>query len=345
MPRFFLLALFALVFCACAKAPVVDSVPVSTPPQNHYLLHLTATVPEGTGTVYVAGSLPVLGGWSPNHFAMEGTGTRREATIEVPAGVTIEFKLTAGSWDLEALAPDGTIPQNTVIEMTRNTEYSILVPAFGSRAAIEGSSAQDPERFAKEIAEFEQHDLESPPPPDAVLAIGSSSMRYWHDTIANDLAPLPIIPRGFGGSTLNDVLYFTDRIVLPYAPRAILLYEGDNDLTNGVTPEEFIEQFHAFVDRVNESLPETHIYTLAVKPSPSRWELWPRFAKTNELLAKACAENPRLTFIDIATPMLTDGGKPGHDLFRDDLLHMNEKGYAIWTATVRPVLLKDLAGK
>lgn len=195
-----------------------------------------------------------------------------------------------------------------------------------------------PERFEKHIKKFEEQDQKKPQPEGAIVCVGSSSMRGWHWSIKKDLAPLTLIPRGFGGSNMNDVLFFMDRIVTNYKPRAILLYEGDNDMAAKNTPEEFLAKFNEFVTKVHKVLPETRIYVLAVKPSISRWKIWPQMKKSNELLKAACDKNDLLTFIDIATPMLGEDGKPKPEIFKKDNLHMNRAGYDIWTNAVKPVL-------
>ena len=103
---------------------------------------------------------------------------------------------------------------------------------------------RSPAKYEKAIRAFERKDKDSPPPAGAVVCIGSSSMRMWHDRIREDLSPLTLIPRGFGGSTMHDLLHYTDRIVLPYKPRAIVVYEGDNDVAKGVSPAEIQQTFH-----------------------------------------------------------------------------------------------------
>jgi len=196
-----------------------------------------------------------------------------------------------------------------------------------------------PGRFEKEIKAFEAADQKAFPPAGAILCIGSSSMRMWHPTIKEDLSPLTVIPRGFGGSTMSEAVYVADRIVTPYKPRAVVLYEGDNDIGSGIEPELVRDTFIAFVKKVQASLPDVRIYVLSVKPSFLRWKLWPKMQTTNRLLAEACAKGSRLTFIDVATPMLDAQGYPRKELFKADNLHMTRAGYELWRDAVKPVLL------
>jgi lysophospholipase L1-like esterase len=198
----------------------------------------------------------------------------------------------------------------------------------------------NPARFDNAIAQFEGEDRNNPPPAGAVLCIGSSSMRMWHDMIEQDLAPLKLIKRGFGGSNMNDVLHYADRIVLPYKPRAIVLYEGDNDAAKGIPAAKILETFRALVAKVHAAQPDCRFYVLPAKPSPSRWHLWPAMQEANNLIAGECAKDGRMTFVDIASPMLSADGTPIPELFKKDQLHMNRAGYEIWRNTLRPVLHK-----
>ena len=209
--------------------------------------------------------------------------------------------------------------------------------------AVEGDMAAeypDPERYRGDIEAFLASEAESPPPAGAIVAVGSSSIRRWHGRIAADLAPLAIIPRGFGGSTMADVRHFLEELVLRHRPRAVLLYEGDNDVAWGLRPEQILAQFDAIDAAVRERLPETRIYILAVKPSISRWHLWDRMQAVNQRLASRAEADPRLSFIDIATPMLNEAGEPRPQIFVADQLHLNDAGYDIWREAIRPVLTK-----
>ena len=220
--------------------------------------------------------------------------------------------------------------------MIRPTFAIVVLAALSSTASAE---YPDPERYRGAIDAFLAADAESPPPHGAIVATGSSSMRGWHGRIAEDLVPLTIIPRGFGGSNMHDVRYFLDELVLRHRPRAVLLYEGDNDIAAGATPEQILGHFDAIVAGIHESLPETRIYILAVKPSIARWHLRETMRTTNAMLADRAAADARLTFIDIATPMLNDAGEPRPQIFVADNLHMNGAGYDTWREVVRPILV------
>ncbi len=192
------------------------------------------------------------------------------------------------------------------------------------------------------IAGYEQSDTENPPGAGQVVFIGSSSIVHWQ-TLADDMAPLPALRRGFGGSATRQATHYVDRIVAPYDPRAVVLYEGDNDIAFGMSADCVPRDMQAFVAKVHETDPGLPIYVLAVKPSIARAHLWPESVRANEMIAALADENPDVTYIDVATPMFDEEGALMKDLFVADGLHMNSSGYAIWTETVRPVLLADLS--
>ncbi len=201
--------------------------------------------------------------------------------------------------------------------------------------------AQSPEnsrsaRWEKSIAAFEEKDRTSPPPHNAVLFVGSSSIRFWD--VKKSFPDLEVINRGFGGSELADSVRFADRIVLPYEPRTVVLYAGDNDLASGKTPEQVAEDFRQFAKVVNERLPKARIIFLSIKPSPARWKLVDKSRTANELIAGQCKADPRLKFLDVGTSLLGADGKPRPELFRQDGLHLNAKGYEIWASLLKPHL-------
>lgn len=224
--------------------------------------------------------------------------------------------------------------------------FPIAALAFTGQVSAETQEKAypDPARFEERILKFEQADANQMPPPGAVVCVGSSSMGGWHKHIAEDLTPLTVIPRGFGGSNFNDLMFYSDRIVLKYRPRAILVYEGDNDTAHGIAPEKTATMFASFVSKVHEDLPDCRIYFLAIKPSISRWKIWPEMEKANRLIEAQCRSDDRLNYIDIASGMLGDDGTPRPEIFLDDNLHMNRKGYEGWRDAVRPVLVAQEAG-
>jgi lysophospholipase L1-like esterase len=201
----------------------------------------------------------------------------------------------------------------------------------------------DPSAWESAIRKFEARDRLKPPPPDVIVFTGSSSITFW-STLEQDMNPLPVINRGFGGSRLNDVVYYAPRLVVAYRPRAVVLFAGTNDLAGSKpkTAQEVYEGYRAFIDVVHAALPDTSIYYISITPAPSRWKHWPIVQEANRLICAHAAADPRLHFIDLTDVILGPDGKPDRSLFRIDRLHPNKKGYAAWTAAIKPVLLADL---
>jgi lysophospholipase L1-like esterase len=203
---------------------------------------------------------------------------------------------------------------------------------------------EDPTFWKGQIKAFELLDKENKPPDGSILFIGSSSIRYWK-TLEEDMAPLQVLNRGFGGSRISDVIHYTDRIVFPYKPKTIVFYAGENDLsglfyTTKKTPEEVRENFQIFCDTVHVQLPEVPIYFISIKPPKRRKNLWPAMQRTNSLVEDLFNSSELLHYIDIVPHMLDEEGNPRKDLFRWDGIHMNDLGYEIWTFVIRDILMQ-----
>jgi len=207
----------------------------------------------------------------------------------------------------------------------------VTTPAAGPAASI------DLDRFAREIAAFDSADRVGPPAPDGIVFVGSSTIRLW-STLADDFAGLPVLNRGFGGSTFPEALHYLQRTVVRYHPRTVVVYEGDNDLASGRTPQQVADDYRAFVRGVRDSLPNARIIFLAIKPSPSRWKFESQRREANRLVSAIVATDPNQSFVDVGTPMLAPSGRPRAELYRADSLHMTPAGYAIWRSTVAPIL-------
>jgi lysophospholipase L1-like esterase len=203
--------------------------------------------------------------------------------------------------------------------------------------AISGVAQAQTNRWEKDIATFEVQDRTNPPPKGAILFIGSSSIRLWK-TLAEDLPEHKVINRGFGGSQIADSVQFVDRIVVPYEPKQIVMYAGGNDINAGKNPEQVAGDFKAFVAKVHAKLPKTRIAYISIAPNPARWAQVDQVKQANELIREFTGTDKRLEFIDVFRHMLGEDGKPLPDIFVEDRLHMNEKGYAIWKRMVGAAL-------
>ena len=193
------------------------------------------------------------------------------------------------------------------------------------------------EYWEKSIEAFETKDAESPPPKGAVLFVGSSSIVFWR-SLAEDFAPIPVINRGFGGSQMNHLNYYRNRIVHKYKPKIIVVYEGDNDIAAGLTAGQVLEDYEDFITYVEDTLPNAKVCFIAIKPSVSRDALWPTMLQVNQEIHDRAETQANLCFFDIWPPMLSETGGPRPDLFISDGLHLNGKGYDIWAKTIRPRL-------
>ncbi len=191
----------------------------------------------------------------------------------------------------------------------------------------------EPTVFEPEIRKFEVVDQRTPPPTNAILFTGSSSIRFWTNLTA-DFPRRVVLNRGFGGSHMSDLLHYFDRVVVPYHPQRIVVYEGDNDLAAGKTPEAVLKDYEEFVRLVETQLPGTPIVFLAVKPSRARLALMPVQRQFNASLKAYVKGHPRLSFVDTFTPILDATGQPRADLLREDGLHLNASGYAVWRGVV-----------
>ena len=215
-----------------------------------------------------------------------------------------------------------------------------LLRVLRDDGSVDPAHDPDPSRFDPDIAAFENWDRQNSAPRDAILFVGSSSIRMWQT--AESFPDLPVINRGFGGSHTSDVNHFANRIVLKYNPRLIVFYAGDNDIADGKTPQQVFHDFQTFAKLIHDRLPDTRIIYLPIKPSLARWKLWPQMQIANQLVQKLSASDNRLRYIDTATPMLGADGKPRDDIFLDDGLHMNANGYRVWTEVLAPHLKTPL---
>lgn len=223
-------------------------------------------------------------------------------------------------------------PQETII--AANIDESVEQYEF--------SESQSQARFFGDFRRWSREDVGSiPADEDAVLFIGSSSIRLW-ESLSEDMAPRPVIHRGFGGSTMGNVVEFKD-FFARYRAKTIVVYEGDNDLKNGDPKKiaEFIENCEVFVNTIHTERPDTEIYFLSPKVSIKRWKHEETYAKARVQLEAFTQNNPRLHYIDIASAMLDEQGEPLEEIFVEDKIHMNAQGYAIWKDIIRDALGLD----
>ena len=199
----------------------------------------------------------------------------------------------------------------------------------------------DKEFFQNDVNKFIEQDKKGFPEEGGILFIGSSSIRFWL-SLQNDMKPFSVINRGFGGAQIVHVNNHLDEIVFPYKPRAIVFYCGSNDLAGLKTPEEVFIDFQYFLRAISQDLPGTKLFVIGVKPSPSREYQKNKQISLNNMIRNLSNTNDSLYFLDVRPSMLLTTGKADPSLFVKDMLHMNKKGYEVWTEIVKTALIENL---
>lgn len=202
--------------------------------------------------------------------------------------------------------------------------------AAPQRAAEAGVDA----RWRESLDAFAAADKLKAPVTGGVLFVGSSSIRLWNGLEEQFDAKPAVLKRGFGGSRMSDCTQYLQQLVIPYKPRLVVVYAGDNDLAEGRSPQEVLASFTAFVEGVRQALPQTRIAYLSIKPSPLRAALLPEVREANRLIAEYSRATPNLDYIDVYSKMLDPQGRPRTDLYGADALHLNAAGYALWKAVI-----------
>ncbi len=209
-------------------------------------------------------------------------------------------------------------------------------------AEEEVGSNKQANRWEDDIRRFENWDSKNSFAKDAVLFVGSSSIRMWRTRDCFD--GMPVINRGFGGSQISDVNTFFHRIVAAYKPRVIVLYAGDNDVAAGKTPQRVFVDYRKFVALVHEHLAGTPVVFIGIKPSGRRWEMRSDMAEANQMIRRYARKHSDLFYFNSAGPLLNDEGRPDDSLFLADRLHLNDNGYAAWTESLRPIIESAMRG-
>lgn len=207
------------------------------------------------------------------------------------------------------------------------------------------ATAQTPSKipFQNEIDVFIKKDSIIMPAANSILFVGSSSFNYWKD-ISNYFPGYPIINRGFGGSSLTDIIYFNQETILKYKPKQIYIYCGENDIaaSDTITPQIVFERFktlHSIIrTHLGNNIPVIYV---SIKPSVARWSMEEKFVAANSLIRNFINKQKNTQFLDVHSAMLDTSGMVYKDIFIADKLHMNAKGYAIWQKIIAPTLVKE----
>ncbi len=213
----------------------------------------------------------------------------------------------------------------------RQPSYQPIGAAYTPNYSLESNKG--------DIANFARQDAAQMPAPGGIVLTGSSSFRKWTNA-GQDLAPLPIINRGFGGSTLPEVIHYIDETVLKYQPKTVVAYcENDMFVDKTKTPEQTRDSYVLFTKLVRDKLPDAQMYFVSIKPSPSRWARRDEVIKANKLIEDFVKKDKKHGYIDVWPTMLKNG-RPDPSIYVQDSLHMNDEGYRRWTEVIKPVLMK-----
>lgn len=222
----------------------------------------------------------------------------------------------------------------------------LIVPkAYYYYGEVTKAMSEDPQVWEESIAEFEKGVEANGYPENAVVFVGSSSIRLW-TTLQEDMAPIPVIQRGFGGAKLGDVEYYAERLVNAYKPAAVVVFAGTNDISEDMayTPEQLADTYKSFVSKVRKDQPNVPIYYIGITPSVLKWAVWDKGQATNKLIRDFIERDNHHVYIDTSVALLEELGEPNPDNYADEFLwgglHLNEKGYAIWTRVIKPHVIQ-----
>ncbi len=212
-----------------------------------------------------------------------------------------------------------------------------LASVFAATLGIDAQAPIDPNRFEPDIQKFEAADTAKPPAKGGIVFIGASSFARWTN-LAESFPDLPVVNRGFGGSELSEAIKYAPRVVVPLAPRIVVLYAGENDLNRGLAPDAIAADFDRFSQLVHTSLPSARLVVIGLKPSLLRWKLRDGMQQTNAMIRTRCGADRQCTYVDPWPLMIGADGTPKPELFVADGLHLTPEGYKAWTQMLRPHL-------
>ncbi len=217
--------------------------------------------------------------------------------------------------------------------------FLIGITVLSIRRIQKSLFSNHPVFFAEEVAAFTREDQVNPPPKGGILFIGSSIFREWSQ-LEEQMAPLPVFNRAFGGSRTWEVLHYMDNIVFPYEPKIIVYYCGSNDINALEKPEDIFQRIKQFSQNVNEKLPETQLYFVSINRAPEKIDKWHLVDTTNMLVKEYCSTTEKCEFIDVNPILFDKENQPRLELYQEDQLHLNDKAYEEFAAIIKPIIEK-----
>lgn len=196
------------------------------------------------------------------------------------------------------------------------------------------TSAQDALRLKGDVIEINnKYDSIWDSSRETVVFTGSSSIRSW-DNLQNVFPDHQIVNSGFGGSQASDLLIYLDELVLRYQPKQVFIYEGDNDISFKKKPRQIRLDILQIINNIKAHHSGTNIVLIAAKPSLARWHLRRKYKKLNQKLKRLAKHDPSLEYANVWNIML-NGRTVREDIFLEDGLHMNSKGYQLWYSVLK----------
>jgi lysophospholipase L1-like esterase len=211
-----------------------------------------------------------------------------------------------------------------------------ILLALITLSTSQGLVAQE-RKFTGEVASLTEKYADLDAYKGGIVFTGSSSIRLWK-TLESDFPKAKIINTGFGGSQTDDLLHYLEELVINFEPKKIFIYVGENDIGASKPVRQVMNEYSLLIERVSKKHPETAFFFIGTKPSPSRWEKRVQMMALNEEVKRLAQNQDKVTYIDVWTPMINKTGTPKEELFVEDRLHMNAKGYKIWKKAVEPHL-------
>jgi lysophospholipase L1-like esterase len=232
--------------------------------------------------------------------------------------------------------PNNQLPLQEI--RTLKIYLTVMLMVFVSNALASNSTLTDTSIFGmlKYIQEFEDWDRENSYPDDAILFVGSSSINRWKT--AEAFPGKKVINRGFGGAVTADVLFFYDSVIKKYSPSTVVIFVGSNDIARRTSVDLVVKDLTALIEKIHQDLPKTKIIYLPISPTPLRERFWGEMSSVNQKIAELAKTNKHLLYVDTATPLMDDKGKPIKAYFVLDGLHLNDSGYKVWNDVIREYL-------
>lgn len=195
--------------------------------------------------------------------------------------------------------------------------------------------------FYNDIIAFKKNDQVVRPESGSILFVGSSSFTMWKD-VQNDFPAYKILNRGFGGSSLTDLIRYAPDVIYPYQPKQVVIYCGENDFVSSpnANADTVLTRFNQLFGMIRTRLPKAHILFVSIKPSPSRAKYMPEMVRANAMIKSFLKKKSKTGYVDVYNKMLLADGSPMPNIFLADKLHMNRTGYEIWQKAILPHLMK-----